>query len=91
MTQELQTKLNIALRETPWISEESFEQGVHWLLNNLWHDASEKPEWDSMIIVERNLEYEVITYIDITYWDDVLRWCYLKDILPTKKGGSKWR
>lgn len=71
-----------------------FLSGVKWFKEAIWHDASEKPKENERIITEfrdNGVSYE----LDIPYenWEcycafnDILRWCYLSDILP--KGGEK--
>lgn len=72
----------------------AFDDAIDWFKNVLWHDASEEPKENERIITEfrdNGVSYE----LDIPYdnWEcycafnDILRWCYLSDILP--KGGDK--
>lgn len=72
----------------------SFKDGIEWFKEAIWHDASEEPKENERIITEfrdNGVSYE----LDIPYenWEcycafnDILRWCYLSDILP--KGGDK--
>ena len=70
----------------------SFEAGVRWADEhpiNMWHDASDIPNDDSLIIYES-------VYGDIllklftnraSAMANVLRWAYISDLLP--KGGLK--
>lgn len=71
-----------------------FIRGIEWFKEAIWHDASEEPKENERIITEfrdNGVSYE----LDIPYenWEcycafnDILRWCYLSDILP--KGGKK--
>lgn len=71
-----------------------FYRGIEWFKEAIWHDASEKPKENERIITEfrgNGVSYE----LDIPYenWDcycafnDILRWCYINDILP--EGGDK--
>lgn len=72
----------------------SFANGVKWFKQAIWHDISEEPKENERIITEfrdNGVSYE----LDIPYdnWEcycafnDILRWCYLSDLLP--KGGDK--
>ena len=72
----------------------AFKRGIGWFKSALWHDISEEPKKNERIITEfrdNGVSYE----LDIPYenWEcycafnDILRWCYLSDILP--KGGDK--
>lgn len=73
---------------------DAFRKGAEWFKNALWHDASEEQKENERIITEfrdNGVSYE----LDIPYenWEcycafnDILRWCYLSDILP--KGGER--
>ena len=73
---------------------DAFRKGAEWFKNALWHDVSKEPKAGERIITEfrdNGISYE----LDIPYenWEcycafnNILRWCYLADILP--KGGGK--
>ena len=71
----------------------AFDDAIDWFKQAIWHDISEEPKENERIITEfrdNGVSYE----LDIPYenWEcycafnDILRWCYLSDILP--KGGE---
>ena len=77
-----------------------FIDGIEWFKQNLWHDASEKPDEYEHIITEYtyeedgNLCYSVDVFsTTMLSWslysktNNIKRWCYLSDILP--KGGEE--
>ena len=79
----------------------AFENGAKWAdehpnLESLWHDASEEPKENSVILVQWNIKgnsgYEFY-YADSINWDRFVEiygvsiWAYISDLLP--KGGEK--
>ena len=78
-----------------------FEDGAEWAdehpnLENIWHDASEKPRAEEWLLIQFGEDdYDALSlndlYIDMwctwckTY--NVIRWTYISDLLP--KGGGK--
>ena len=79
----------------------AFLDGVKWAdehpnLESLWHDASEEPKENSVILVQWNIKgnsgYEFY-YADSINWDRFVEiygvsiWAYISDLLP--KGGEK--
>lgn len=84
--------------ETSLITE-GFIEGVHWaqeeFKKSLWHDASEEPEKNKLIIEkifdEHGYDYELDcptyscrTWVEMVKIFDIIKWCYLDDILPQK-------
>ena len=80
---------------------QAFENGAMFAdhnpdLSSLWHDASEEPEENSVILVQWNIKgnsgYEFY-YADSINWDRYVEiygvsiWAYISDLLP--KGGEK--
>lgn len=76
----------------------SFKDGIEWYKEAIWHDASEKPEYRKPIIIKRISNtiggtYVVDVYCNVIPWKsyanvyDIIKWCYIEDILP--KGGKK--
>lgn len=87
-----------------------FEYGAKWAdehpnLESLWHDASEKPNKNSVILVQWNIKgnsgYEFY-YADSINWDRFVElygvsiWAYVNDLLPKQfrnpeqlKGGER--
>ena len=85
-------------------SREDFIAGSQWRINSVWHDASEEPEQeDEPILVE--YEDWGIEGSDYTVCDDIwdyrirlkrdganctiLRWAYIKDLIPERKEETK--
>ena len=82
--------------------EESIKLGARMVLADLWHDASEEPDakLDAWIIMQTGKDlFETVKYGGYNEdggqtWQqqakkgNILRWCYLSDLLP-KKGGEK--
>ena len=79
----------------------AFIDGVKWAdehpnLESLWHDASEEPKENSVILVQWNIKgnsgYEFY-YADSINWDRFVEiygvsiWAYISDLLP--KVGEK--
>ncbi len=82
-----------------WQIKDAFEQGANWALNEfmkgLWHDASEEPEKNKLIIEEYldefGYDYELDcptysgrTWVEMVKVYGIRKWCYLDDILPKK-------
>ncbi len=82
---------------------DGFEAGANLAIQefkkSLWHDASEEPEKNKLIIEEYldefgyNYEIDCTTYSCRTWVEmvkvyGIRKWCYIDDILP-KKGGEK--
>lgn len=78
---------------------DAFLHGVEWVeeqIANVWHDASEEPKENSVILVQWNIKgnsgYEFY-YADSINWDRYVEiygvsiWAYISDLLP--KGGGK--
>ncbi len=76
----------------------SFVNGVKWFKEAIWHDASEKPEFNRRLITQHitlmgELGYDLTTNIPAYSWElyvkgaHITKWCYVEDLLP--KGGEK--
>lgn len=80
---------------------QAFEKGAMFAdknpdLSSLWHDVSEEPKENSVILVQWNIKgnsgYEFY-YADSINWDRFVEiygvsiWAYISDLLP--KGGEK--
>ena len=85
-------------------AKNGFMAGAQWRINSVWHDASEEPEQeDEPILVE--YEDWGIEGSDYTVCDDIwdyrirlkrdgadctiLRWAYMKDLIPERKEETK--
>ena len=81
-------------------NHKAFMDGAQWRINSVWHDADEEPEQeDEPILVE--YEDWGIEGSDYTVCDDIwdyrirlkrdgadctiLRWAYMKDLIPERK------
>lgn len=83
-------------------NREIFVRGAHWTINefleDLWHDASEKPTIGKLLLTQsvsdidtNKHEYEVETathVLDYCRENPLYRWLYIDDLL-LKKGGKK--
>lgn len=75
----------------------SFNNGIEWFKNAIWHDASEEPKERKYILVqwlyEGRTSYETDRVQSKVRWqyrvaeNNIIKWCYIEDILP--KGGDK--
>ena len=88
---------------TEYDIKQAFEKGAEFANNNLdtsslWHEAKEKPrakEW--MLVQFGEDEYEALSLdelgVDTWIWwcknYNVIRWAYIKDLLPNQFGNSK--
>ena len=86
----------------------AFEEGVKWAdnnplqdivnLNDVWHDANEKPRTKEWLLVQFDEDDYDTIYFDNLYIDMwstwcktsyVIRWAYISDLLPKQFGNSK--
>ena len=73
----------------------SFEDGVEWLKQALWHDAKEEPDKHKFVLVQWFYmgRYGADMIKRKYYWQGyieeyhIIKWCYIDDLLP--KGGDK--
>lgn len=71
----------------------SFEAGINWFLDNLWHDASEEPKYYRPLLYEHRSGRYFVFANQMSYcsWRDrreihgITRWLYIDDLL---KGGN---
>lgn len=78
----------------------SFEDGVEWFKNALWHPAEEKPilQKGKCLVVYNNGKIDTFGISFVykmlsDYGKDGIGWkywAYVSDLLPKKKGGEKW-
>lgn len=78
-----------------------FVTGAQWRINSVWHDASEVPEANKLVLVcFENVIGEYVYYRIRAFKPNVLKnwnmwnfsldkkvlyWCYLDDLLPERK------
>lgn len=71
-----------------------FMDGARWRINSVWHDASEKPNKNQLILFEHRQEYG--KGYSVTFGDNyeiiksvLIRWAYIDDLLPDRKEETK--
>lgn len=81
--------------EYPGEIQEAFNGGIYWLLDNLWHDASEEPKDKSAILLRYTgsmCKWASLDEVDADDWKQtvkelgITRWLYIDDLFP-KEGG----
>ena len=82
-----------------WVSINPNEKRTEYTdLSQVWHDASEEPEYSRYILAQRRtfigeLRYYLVKNNSTYPWElnvkdlRITKWCYIDDILP--KGGDK--
>ena len=74
--------------------ETAFADGAQWRINSVWHDVSEKPKENELVLTEDDYDGEpdyCICQATFPKWEDDLilfrtkRWAYIKDLLPDGK------
>ena len=79
---------------------DAFKAGVDWFKQVLWHDVSEKPEFNRRLITQHitlmeELGYDLTTNIPAYPWElyvkgaHITKWCYIEDILPSPNSSKK--
>lgn len=68
-------------------SEDSFIAGAEWRINSVWHDASEKPDKNQLVLFECRKTYGRGYSVNFGENYDllknvVLKWAYVIDLLP---------
>lgn len=75
---------------------QAFEDGAEWRINSVWHDARERPKCDTFFIYENVIHAFHVDGVfppedEVFVWDDyvkdwgLIKWAYVKDLLPTKE------
>ena len=78
----------------------AFNDAIDWFKNVLWHDASEKPEFNRRLITQHislmgELGYDLTTNISAYSWElydkgaHITKGCYIEDILPLAHDATK--
>lgn len=67
-----------------------FIEGAQWRINSVWHDASEKPDKNQLVVFECRKTYGRGYSVNFGENYDllknvVLRWAYIIDLLPERK------
>lgn len=78
-----------------WNNEivEAFKSGWDTAINNLWHEASEEPKIDSLVLVCEGDTVYVVRYIGLGGFNNSsdycefsnYKWVYISDILPNEE------
>ena len=68
----------------------AFMDGAHWRINSVWHDASEKPDKNQLVVFECRKTYGRGYSVNFGENYDlmknvVLKWAYVIDLLPERK------
>lgn len=71
-----------------------FIEGAQWRINSVWHDASEKPDKNQLVVFECRKTYGRGYSVNFGENYDllknvVLRWAYVIDLLPERKEKTK--
>lgn len=62
--------------------QNAFLAGVNWQRNNVWHDASDKPDGNGYVLCYDGKNASVAHYKEVIG----CKWAYLEDLLPVIKG-----
>ena len=75
-------------------AKEGFIAGAQWRINSVWHDASEKPDKNQLVLFECRKTYG--RGYSVNFGENyelmknvVLRWAYVIDLLPERKEKTK--
>ena len=76
---------------------DGFIKGINWFKQSIWHDASEVPEEDKIVITKyedcAGVSYGIDSNDGVNDWGEnvknynIKRWCCISDLLP--KGGEE--
>ena len=73
----------------------AFVAGADWRINSVWHDASEKPDKNQLVVFECRKTYG--RGYSVNFGENypllknvILGWAYVYDILPERKEEKKW-
>lgn len=67
-----------------------FMDGARWRINSVWHDASEKPDKNQLVVFECRKTYGKGYSVNFGENYDLMKnvllsWAYVKDLLPERK------
>lgn len=67
--------------------EQGFKDGARWRINSVWHDASEKPDKNQLVLFECRKTYGNGYSVNfgenyVLMKNVVLGWAYVKDLIP---------
>lgn len=68
----------------------AFMDGAQWRINSVWHDASEKPDKNQLVLFECRKTYG--KGYSVNFGENyelmknvIVRWAYIIDLLPERK------
>ena len=71
-----------------------FREGAQWRINSVWHDASEKPDKNQLVVLECKKTYG--KGYSVNFGENygllknvLLSWAYMKDLIPERKEETK--
>lgn len=70
----------------------AFKDGANWYINSVWHEASEIPDANTLILcITKEGEYFLYGISQYYYEEtvkirNVIKWAYIDDLLPNKEG-----
>lgn len=72
-----------------------FIEGADWRINSVWHDATEKPDNNQLVVFECRKTYGRGYSVNFGENYDllknvVLKWAYVIDLLPERKEEKRW-
>lgn len=74
--------------------EHGFIDGANWRINSVWHDASEKPDKNHLVVFECKKTYG--KGYSVNFGENygllknvLLSWAYMKDLIPERKEETK--
>lgn len=73
---------------------DAFKAGAQWRINSVWHDASEKPDKNQLVVFECRKTYGRGYSVNFGENYDLLKnvllgWTYIIDLLPERKEETK--
>ena len=71
-----------------------FKEGAQWRINSVWHDASEKPDKNQLVVFECRKTYGRGYSVNFGENYDLMKnvllsWAYVIDLLPERKEETK--
>ena len=71
-----------------------FKEGAQWRINSVWHDASEEPDKNQLVVFECRKTYGRGYSVNFGENYDLMKnvllsWAYVIDLLPERKEETK--
>lgn len=76
-----------SIHATDEVGVYAFTRGAEWRINSVWHDASEKPDKNQLVLFECRKTYGNGYSVNfgenyVLMKNVVLGWAYVKDLIP---------